>query len=198
MISHDRFERVSRLSLAALSLAALPYVLVARTARAQAPADSTSSRAPVLRISLGPAVGADEVLSSWKAGFGLAGTFQYGGRPGRHFEVLLDVAGHAFRVENPVADEAFRALYIMPAAGWHGDRAHVDGGVGGVLYLFSGPDAASTTDGGLAAGVSAGWRPSPVRAPKLELGAFARLGATTDGELTSYLFGVSVGLSPGG
>lgn len=181
-----------------VAIGLLALVPVGPLAPPRARAQGNPGAPPTLHLGLGAGLGSTEVLGATRTGVGVAGTFQIGAPIGRHLEMYLDVTGHGFRVWNPQRAEAFRAVYIMPMLGWRGNRLRVDGGLGGVAYFFSGPDVWKSVDGGLAAGASGAWRPDPERAPNLELGAFVRAGVTTDGELSSGLFGLAAILKVGG
>lgn len=141
----------------------------------------------IFRLGLGGGIGGTTVADESNTSEGVIGTAGLGiAAMGTRW--LVEAEGQPFRVENPVRDEAFRAVYVLASfqAGLLG--LYVRPGVGLAALFFTGDDVAVDNEMGVALGVSGGYE-IPLTGIAIE--AIARWSLAIE-ELDARLYGLQL------
>ena len=143
-----------------------------------------------MRLGAGLGVGQASVAGRHESQAGFAGSLSIGAA-GRRFEFDFETALQPFHTSNPVADEGFKAVYLLPSVRYHGDHAYVRVGIGYARFFWSGPAANVSSDGGLALSAALGYEFAKLRSFPLSLEAYWR-GGTPDFEISCGIAGVQL------
>ncbi len=117
----------------------------------------------LLRLGIGGGRGGTSVDGQSETAEGFIGHAGIG-FSGLGTRLLVEAEAQPFEVQNPVLDEAFRAVYVLAAFQVGLLGAYVRPGLGAGVLFFTGDQAADETDIGPAVGVSAGYE-IPVHRP---------------------------------
>jgi hypothetical protein len=142
----------------------------------------------VFRLGIGGGSGGTTVADESNTSGGVIGTAGVG-IAGAGTRWLLEAEGQPFKVQNPVRDEAFRAVYALASFQVGLLGAYVRPGVGLGALFFTGDDVAEDTDVGPAVGLSAGYE-IPLTGIAVE--AIGRWSISSDAELDARLYGIQL------
>lgn len=142
----------------------------------------------VFRLGLGVGSGGTTVSDESNTAEGVIGTVGLG-IAGAGMRWLLEAEGQPFKVQNPVLDEAFRALYVLAGFQVGLLGLYVRPGVGIGALFFTGEEAFEDTDVGPAVGISAGYE---IPLTGLAIEGIARWAISSDAELDARLYGIQL------
>ncbi|HEX9186656.1 MAG TPA: hypothetical protein VGB87_06285 [Vicinamibacteria bacterium] len=163
-------------------------LLVSAEARAAEPRRQGSGL--VVRVAAGVGFGRASIGPETESKPGFAGGVSLGAS-GRRFGFELETAFQPFRTPNPVADEAFRAVYVLPSVRFHGESVYARLGIGWARYAWSGSEASVPNDGGLAVSAAVGYELTKPRSFPLSVEGYYRTGSP-DLEIVCGIAGVQL------